>query len=411
MSYTNWSSGEPNNSGNGGQLYGDTGAWDDTGADNLKYAVYEIDGTWPDADNNHQPDAFEDKNGDLIPDEFGVPMPNADFVADDTTVDMGTTVSFTDLSDGNGETITAWAWDFDGDGVTDSTVKNPTWTYNEAMEPSSTFTVSLTVTTINNPGADDVRTDTATKANYITVKYVCPFKGQLQAQGAEIAALFLDDDPVFDATLKSVLDGLPQTSWSTFDLEGIEANFIMKAGTSGDGLPDAAQMALIEAVVCNPLSWAYDIVFAGMNTNRELFLDDIATLAATNTKLADFAQYGDLFAALIGSSEAMKTSVNQIFALLGAPLPSFSEYVVFGNAKAGDLFSADGDLDGDLLTNKDEYDQVVAVGGGIDTFVDAATDPGNFWPGNPDLPVAGILGLGLLAGSLLAGAALSFRKK
>ena len=72
--------------------------------------------------------------------------------------------------------------------------------------------------------------------------------------------------------------------------------------------------------------------------------------------------------------------------------------------------SAFGDADGDTKTNIEEWDEVMAAGGGIDTWLDAATDPDNFWAGNPDMPVAGILGLALLAGSMLAGAALAICK-
>jgi parallel beta-helix repeat protein len=48
------------------------------------------------------------------------------------------TIQFTDQSQG---LITGWAWDFDGDGVTDSTQQNPTHIYTKP----GTYTVSLTV--------------------------------------------------------------------------------------------------------------------------------------------------------------------------------------------------------------------------------------------------------------------------
>ncbi|EKQ50463.1 MAG: PDK repeat-containing protein, partial [Methanobacterium sp. Maddingley MBC34] len=65
------------------------------------------------------------------------------------------TVQFTDTSTGN---ITSWSWDFNGDGVTDSTEQNPTYTYNT----SGTYTVTLTVT---GPGGDN----NITQIDYITV--------------------------------------------------------------------------------------------------------------------------------------------------------------------------------------------------------------------------------------------------
>lgn len=61
----------------------------------------------------------------------------ADFTADQTTIVQGDIIQFTDLSTGS---PTSWQWDFDNDGVIDSTTQSPTWTY---AEPGL-FTVKLT---------------------------------------------------------------------------------------------------------------------------------------------------------------------------------------------------------------------------------------------------------------------------
>ena len=73
--------------------------------------------------------------------------------------------------------------------------------------------------------------------------------------------------------------------------------------------------------------------------------------------------------------------------------------------------SATGDYDGDGLTNLDEYLQVIAAGGDEFVFADAASDPTPFWEGNPAVPVAGVIGLGLLLGGLAAGGALALRRR
>jgi PKD repeat protein len=65
-------------------------------------------------------------------------------------------VSFTDRSTG---VITAYAWDFDNNGIIDSTEKNPSYTYTMP----GTYTVNLKVT---GPGGSD----TEIKTKYITVK-------------------------------------------------------------------------------------------------------------------------------------------------------------------------------------------------------------------------------------------------
>jgi PKD repeat protein len=79
----------------------------------------------------------------------------ADFSAMPTSGTAPLDVTFTDLSDG---AVESWAWDFDGDGLTDSTAENPTFTYHAA----GTYTVTLTV-------AGGGEQDTETKADYITV--------------------------------------------------------------------------------------------------------------------------------------------------------------------------------------------------------------------------------------------------
>jgi len=85
--------------------------------------------------------------------------PTADFTADVTAGAAPLTVSFTDFSAPGFGTLTSWAWDFDGDGVIDSTNQNPSHTY---AEPG-TYTVSLSVT-------DAAGADTETKNGYIVVE-------------------------------------------------------------------------------------------------------------------------------------------------------------------------------------------------------------------------------------------------
>jgi len=81
--------------------------------------------------------------------------PVADFSADATAGTAPFTVAYSDHSL-NGPT--SWAWDFDGDGIIDSTLQHPTFTY-----PSpGTYPVSLSVS--NASGSD-----TETKLDYITV--------------------------------------------------------------------------------------------------------------------------------------------------------------------------------------------------------------------------------------------------
>lgn len=73
------------------------------------------------------------------------PPPEAQFTAVPTTGCVPIEVQFVDLSEGEVDT---WEWDFDNDGLVDSTLQNPQYTYSEP----GTYTISLTV---SGPGGSD----------------------------------------------------------------------------------------------------------------------------------------------------------------------------------------------------------------------------------------------------------------
>jgi len=81
--------------------------------------------------------------------------PVANFTADLTSVIIGSTVDFTDLSSG---APTTWSWTFQGGSPSSSTTQNPSVVYNT----EGTYDVSLTVT-------NDNGSDTEIKTGYITV--------------------------------------------------------------------------------------------------------------------------------------------------------------------------------------------------------------------------------------------------
>jgi PKD repeat protein len=89
----------------------------------------------------------------------GTAPPEADFSALPLSAYAPEEVQFTDLSEGN---VSSWAWDFDGDGVIDSILPNPT----QVFANPGNYTVSLTVT---GPGGNS----TQVKADYIEM-VPCP---------------------------------------------------------------------------------------------------------------------------------------------------------------------------------------------------------------------------------------------
>ena len=89
---------------------------------------------------------YEQKFGYIVVTAEPVPAPVAQFSAQPTSGDAPLTVKFTDASTGS---ITGYAWDFENDGIADSTEQSPEHIYTLP----GTYAVNLTVT--GPGGADD----------------------------------------------------------------------------------------------------------------------------------------------------------------------------------------------------------------------------------------------------------------
>lgn len=79
-------------------------------------------------------------SGNIVRDNYGSSVP---LVADfSMSVDGGYSPLDVSFSDNSSGVISSWGWDFNNDGVIDSTLRNPTWTFNE----NGTYTVTLKIT-------------------------------------------------------------------------------------------------------------------------------------------------------------------------------------------------------------------------------------------------------------------------
>jgi uncharacterized repeat protein (TIGR01451 family) len=143
-----------------------TGFWNNYLSDpQIGFSTYDVTNTLQNGLNTAGLQSYIDSgNGDnmvalnsiLIAAYTDVPeAPIAQFTATPLSGDAPLNVQFNDASTG---VVNSYAWDFDNDGTTDSTAKDPTWTYTTP----GTYTIKLTVT---GPGG----TDEETKTNYITV--------------------------------------------------------------------------------------------------------------------------------------------------------------------------------------------------------------------------------------------------
>ncbi|MGD2093265.1 MAG: PKD domain-containing protein, partial [Candidatus Aminicenantes bacterium] len=108
-----------------------------------------------------------------VPVTGGLP-PDADFVADKTTLMATDSVQFTDTST---MSPSSWDWTFNGGTPATSTEQNPLVTYNTP----GTYTVTLTASNING-------SDTETKVNYITVTTLQPPVADFVASSTNISA-------------------------------------------------------------------------------------------------------------------------------------------------------------------------------------------------------------------------------
>ena len=132
--------------------------WDfgdgNTSTDENPTHVYNIPGTYTVTETVTGPGG---NNTEIFTDYITVnwSVPVANFTVNSTAGIAPETVHFTDESTGN---ITSYAWDFNNDGIIDSTEQNPTWTYNI----SGIYTVTETV---DGPGGNNSETFT----DYITI--------------------------------------------------------------------------------------------------------------------------------------------------------------------------------------------------------------------------------------------------
>ena len=202
----------------------------------------------------------------------------------------------------------------------------------------------------------------------------CTLYDTLRAQGNIVAAQR-------GAMVGPLLELMPEnwTDYSVWDIEGVEAG---PPGPFGDGILDLWQLAIFADSYCNPNHWLHNEAVAAYEAN----------LATVTSELPEHSDIWEWIAASVSLSSRMRDTVCALFVLN----PENYEPVTLPAKALNEPFSAEGDCDGDRTSNIEEYEYVVACGGGIESFVLAASENSPFWSENPALPVAGIVGLLLL---------------
>lgn len=238
----------------------------------------------------------------------------------------------------------------------------------------------------------------------------CDYEGLINDLDTGEGAVFMQLLPSLAPVLSERFIALGWTGWAHVDLERFDEYLAGTIPSPGDAIPDYYQMALVEYVLCHSGNRWHDCIMSQFEANRNAFRDDVQWLAQNGWPgLAALNQCADFFAAMLGASAGMKSGMNAVVLEMtggSSGLPHAADYHVFGincgeNA-LNQIFAAEGDLDGDGLSNFQEYEMVTSAGGGVSAFVVAATDPYNFWPGNPVLPGPGPAGLAILTIVLVA---------
>ncbi len=223
--------------------------------------------------------------------------------------------------------------------------------------------------------------------------------------GTEQLDSFFNLLPSLSPEVADILADAGMTSAETLDWEGIYLVLEAEAEHFGDGLPDVAQIQLVEVMLC-----AGGVANLGedFEYNKALFLADAALLGATvDVRLGFLNIFSDYFAAYLGTSQAAIDNAHniiiQVFGAGSGGLPSYADYRVYGTGSktVSEPFSSTGDLDGDGISNIDEYNAVLAAGGNLEIAILAMSNDSPFWPGNPALPVAKPLALGILVAIIL----------
>ena len=167
--------------------------------------------------------------------------PTADFTATPTTGAAPLRVSFSDRS----TDATSWSWDFQNDGVVDSTAANPTFAYGSA----GTYTVTLTAT-------NGLGSDSETKLDYITVDVPPPptagFTATPTTGTAPLTVRFTDTSTgsptswSWDFQNDGTVDSTTQNPTWTYDAAG--AYTVALTATNEGGADTETKVAYVVAV-------------------------------------------------------------------------------------------------------------------------------------------------------------------
>jgi PKD repeat protein len=249
----------------------------------------------------------ETKNGFIT--VTAVPVaPVAAFTVDKQSGNTPLTVRFTDQS--TGTSPLSYAWDFDNDGITDSTVKSPTFIYTTA----GTYTVNFTVT--NSLGSDsEIKTDHITVNP--TIAPTAAFTSDVQSGDAPLKVKFTDHSGgttpltyAWDFTNDGTTDSTSQSPTFTYTAAGTyTVKLTVSNGAGSDVSTEPDYISVTEPPVSERAGVA--ITFDDNTVDQWYAIRDI--LNRNNAHATFFvSQYEGLDQAQINKLKTLKADGNEI---------------------------------------------------------------------------------------------------
>lgn len=361
--YTNWNSGEPNNSGEEDYLEFQmgSGGWNDDGVD-AQEVIIEFEGDYVDSNSDGIPDGWTDNNGDGLPDGFTIS--DVIITPANPTVKAGLTIQLTaNSSPGD----TEWAWSSNNTSVATVQATGKTVTVTGVAPGTATISVEVTASTEGKElGSTGQVVVTVIPPEWFDL---CEFDNVFAGQLTTLASFGLDDE----------------------DLEG-------------DGVPDAWQVQLLAYALCKGGSGvpaeataAFDANIAALNaslvgiaTGYAPFvanivdqLDEIAALAAkfeTTAQLCDDALAGNGVPSVAAVLNEVVESSVVLGQLASAHVLLSPDFVGSGLAALATTSTEMGltlnaALNGLLVEDlQDNFDDILLLMGGIATFLGGCPD-------------------------------------
>ncbi|AKB36565.1 cell surface protein [Methanosarcina siciliae C2J] len=228
----------------------------------------------------------------------GPVVPVAAFTASPTSGDAPLTVQFTDESTGS---PTSWAWDFENDGIIDSTNQNPSFTYTSA----GNYTVNLTVA--NAGGSDsEVKTDYIVVNEPLPEPPVADFTATPTSGDAPLTVNFTDasngtvSSYAWDFDNDGNVDSEDENPSYTYETEGtysVNLTVTNEDGSDSEMKTDYITVTQAGQVATNDLSISGIVntvpasaVFAReTNTVKVLNVQNTGTATLTNISIAVYA--------------------------------------------------------------------------------------------------------------------------